>query len=121
MSGRYRLVALLGASWTALASLAIGQITSLADDILLLSKGVQTQQQTTVDHGPNSLGPSPGSGASLFGRSAPEATGYRQNRDVFQAISTEGQRRPPEQLPFQPPQTIPAQPQPPFLGALELP
>jgi outer membrane protein, heavy metal efflux system len=116
----------------ALAALpAEAQVTSLADDIILLSKGIQTQEQRLADQplggdiggATNTLGPSPGSGVSPTqqrGAPAPGASYRRGNRDVLQAAASEGQRRPVSQLRMQAPHALPAPP-PRFLGALELP
>jgi cobalt-zinc-cadmium efflux system outer membrane protein len=113
-----------------MAQPARAQVTSLADDIIIISKGVQTQEQRRADQHlggdiggtMSTLGPSPGSGAppTSQGAQAPGASYRRPNRDVLQAAASGGQRRPVEALRFQPPQALPAPP-PKFLGALELP
>ncbi len=112
---------------------ARGQISSLADDIILLSKGVEAQEAARASTrlgsalgGPdNPLGSSPGDGQSrIMGRQVSgtsPATSATGNPDVLTAIAHEGQPgRRFERLPYLPP----AQPTPvsaPVYGQLEIP
>jgi outer membrane protein, heavy metal efflux system len=107
------------------------QVTSLADDIILLSKGVQTQEEQRVDQrlGGNiggktsTLGPAPGSGEIRMeprGTSVPGASYRPQQAETLQAAAGDAQRRPVAMA--QPPvQSFLPPPPSRFLGALELP
>jgi cobalt-zinc-cadmium efflux system outer membrane protein len=121
--------------WLAACTVAnrgYGQVTSLADDIILISKGVQNQEQSRADQHlggdiggkASALGYSPGSrdvrpGPRPAGAS-PGASYRMANQDVLQAASGEPQRRPTEELRIRPPQSLPMPPAP-FLGALDIP
>lgn len=122
-----RLLTLQAAAAAALAlassHCAHGQITSLADDIILITKGVQVQQEQRAD---NLLGPSPG---AMQGRTAsrqPPGTGGTSparfnDQGVLRAAGGEAQRSPGPALPS----IVPAQQAPPIqaplYGSLELP
>ncbi len=110
---------------------ARGQITSLADDILVITKGVQAQEQRRNDQHlggdiggtMSALGASPGSGETRLehrGTGSPGASYRRANQDVVQAAASGVQRRPVAQLRLQAPEPVPSPP-PRFLGALDLP
>ncbi len=129
---RYLVVICCWAAACANASMAHGQITSLADDIILISKGIQNQEQARSDE---HLGGTLGGRASRLGTSpgsrdarpqarpvqpAPGASGRFGNQGFLQAAASEAQRRPVEELHIRPPQALGAQPRP-FLGALEIP
>ena len=122
---------ILGCSLALAAATAQAQVTSLADDIILLSKGVQTQEQQRADQHLGGdiggritlLGPSTGSGEMRVEQRsalAPGGSYRRANQDVVQAAASSGQRRPVEELRMPSPQVVPTPP-PRFLGALELP
>lgn len=112
---------------------ALAQISSLADDIILLSKGVQTQENARADTHLGGIigGRESNLGANAGGResrikgllapgasSAVSATG---NRDVLTAISNEGQPvKRSQNMRFAPPQELPA-PAVPLYGQLEIP
>jgi cobalt-zinc-cadmium efflux system outer membrane protein len=112
-------------------ALAQAQITSLADDIILLSKGVDAQTTARDDsrlggRSGSALGPSPGDGKSRLLASQPRGPAViaplpTAGPDVLSAISSEGQPvRPFERLPMSPPQQPPPPPAPVY-GQLEIP
>jgi outer membrane protein, heavy metal efflux system len=107
------------------------QVTWLAGDIILLSKGTQAQEQRRADQHlggdiggtTSTLGAIPGSGEMrIEGRNvpAPGASYRRGNQNVLQAAASNGSGRPVSQIQIPTPQPLPAPPQR-FLGALELP
>ena len=108
------------------SSTARGQVTSLADDILVITKGVQNQEQRRNDQHlggeiggtMNTLGASPGSGDTRLdqrGGGSPGASYRRPNQDVVQAAASDGQRRTFSQVRMQAPEAVLAPP-PRFLG-----
>lgn len=110
---------------------ARAQVTSLADDILVITKGVQNQEQRRNDQHLggdiggtiSALGASPGSGETRLehrGTGSPGASYRRPNQDVVQAAASDGQRRNFSQVRMQAPEVVPVPP-PRFLGALDLP
>lgn len=114
---------------------AQAQITSLADDIILITKGVQVQQEQRADAplgGPigsradNLLGPSPGGMESrLQGTATPGSGGMSptsySDQGVLRAAGSEGQRTPGPALPGIPSAQQAAPVQTPLYGSLELP
>lgn len=112
---------------------ASAQISSLADDIILLSKGVQAQENARADTHlggiiggrENTLGANAGGRESrikgLLAPGASTAVSATENRDVLTAISNEGQpARRPQELRLAPQQELPA-PTVPLYGQLEVP
>jgi cobalt-zinc-cadmium efflux system outer membrane protein len=115
---------------------AHGQITSLADDIILITKGVQKQEQDQTDSvlggdiggRGSALGYSPGSGGQRNearfvtpSSSGPVGRGYRPlGTDVLQAAAGEPSPHRPEAIRAPQTERLPA-PIPQFLGALEVP
>ena len=112
---------------------AVGQITSLADDIILISKGVQSQENARADTHlggiiggrESALGADAGGrGSRIKGLLAPgasSAVSVTGNRDVLTAISNEGQpAQRPQDLRFVPRQELPT-PSVPLYGQLEIP
>jgi len=112
---------------------AQAQISSLADDIILLSKGVQAQENTRADTHlggiiggrESSLGANAGGRESrikgLLAPGASSAVSATGNRDVLTAISNEGQPvQRSQSMRIAPPQELPA-PAVPIYGQLEIP
>jgi outer membrane protein, heavy metal efflux system len=132
MLRRYLLLSCLWAGAVGAAGTAQAQLTSLADDIILISKGVQTAEETQRDQ--HLGGPAPddigGSGSALGHRPGSRAfrpregqavgSGYREGSNgVLQSAAGDAQHRPTEMLRLPPPTALPATPQ--FLGALDIP
>jgi cobalt-zinc-cadmium efflux system outer membrane protein len=130
---RRALVALAFAFALAEVRPSYGQLTSLADDIVLISKGVQTEEQARTDTrlgeviggAERPFGATPGSGESRMGGLTPPrgpmASRPALRRDVLSAISSEGQRpQGAERLPSLARREAPAM-NAPLYGALEVP
>lgn len=130
---RYAIPVLLAAFIVGQTRLALGQISSLADDIILLSKGVQSQENARTDTHlggviggrESTLGANAGGRDSrirgLLAPGASTAVSVTGNRDVLTAISNEGQPgRRPEALRIAPQQELPP-PNVPLYGQLEIP
>ncbi|HEY1785902.1 MAG TPA: TolC family protein [Pirellulales bacterium] len=110
---------------------AHGQITSLADDIIILSAGIDKQEQQKADahlgtpagSGGNPFGYSPGGGDPRLGPqgvSGPGGGGRSLQSDVLEAAAGEPQFRPVGSLRIAPRQTAPIQMQA-AVGALAIP
>ncbi len=110
---------------------ASAQITSLADDIIILSEGIDKQEQSKVDShlenpagsGGNPFGTTPGGGDRRLGPhgvAAPGAGGAHLHSDVVQAAADESQHRPTEMLRFTQ-ERIPARGMKPASAALAIP
>ncbi len=133
MIARHSLILALLWGASALAPRSVqGQITSLADDIILITKGVENERQMQVD---SRLGGDIGGTASKLGYSPGSGTGRPQvryvgpasgssfrtaGRDIIQSAEGEAQRQPSDSLRDRPPERLPP-PTRPFLGALEIP
>ena len=129
---RRMLVALVVAAALGSQRTACAQLTSLADDIILISEGVKAEQDANVDNrlssagsAQNRFGTAPGGGESRM-RSDLTPTQHAAGRaaashDVLAAISNVGQRQPgSERLPIVPRQELPADNLPAY-GQLEVP
>ena len=110
---------------------ATAQITSLADDIIIITQGVDKQEQMKADahlanpagSGGNPFGYSPGGGDIRLGPRgvpAPGSGAGRVQSDVLQAAAEEAQNRPTEVLRFTQ-ERIPVPGKPPVGAAMALP
>jgi cobalt-zinc-cadmium efflux system outer membrane protein len=130
---RFLPIAILATTAVLHVETASAQISSLADDIFLLSKGVQAQENARADTHlggiiggrESTLGANAGGRESritgLLAPGASTAVSATENRDVLSAISNEGQpARRPQELRLAPRQELPA-PTVPVYGQLEVP
>lgn len=129
------LLALAAALLLAPARTARAQITSLADDIILITKGVQVQENQRADsrlggaigsRADNLLGPSPGGtevqlGAPGVPGSGGTAAAGLSSQGVLQAAESEGQHTPGPVFGRVVPQPQPKPASAPIYGSLELP